>query len=87
MTEQRTKVLVWTGKSDPVYIDASDPAAAFMGLFWRMRREGFYHHMEPADQTLYERALLGDTGAAEKLLRRRRDAEYEQWSLITTEKP
>jgi hypothetical protein len=79
-----TKVLVYSNrKIDPIIIDTSTPekeAAAFLKLFKHLDEEWrVYDDLDPKYQNLWDKATTGDADAAKKLLKMRRNEEYESW--------
>lgn len=48
------KVLIWNGKHDPEYIDATDEPMAFLCLFRKMKRAGFYSYLGHVKATFDE---------------------------------
>jgi len=93
------RILLYSNrKMEPIAFDASTPeleAAAFLKLFrfFDHDQEGGYNMYDggrglPGSQgTLYQKAKVGDSTAARKLLTARMRYEYEQWSLIDVMSP
>lgn len=83
------KILLYENrKCDPVAFDASTPeleAAAYLKLFklldedWQVYECG---DLKADHKKWYQKAKTGDAVAAEKLLRARRDYEYETWQSV-----
>lgn len=86
------KILVYGGKYDPEYWDASTPlkeAAALRRIFTKMEDLGYYEsdEMNKKEATFYKMAKLGDNDALKRFMILRKDYEYEDWQFVEAADP
>lgn len=86
------EVLVYGNrKQDDMIWDVSTPElryAAFLKLFYYLHDEWDVYSaspLKPTEQALFEKARLGDSAAAERLLTKRSSYEYEEWRIVELE--
>lgn len=77
------EVLVYHGKYGIELFDASTKTNAFMFLFHKLKREGYYIEEEMSDwqKKLWKQIQLGETDALEHFMISRKKYEYEYWEV------
>lgn len=83
-----TKILVYHGRYDDIYIDVSTAEKerqAYLALFRFINQvTGCYipRYMNVDMRNAFDGALAGDWRAAKWLLQLRRDYDYEKWDIV-----